>query len=336
MMRAPDFWFTPPDRPHPAASLLAPLGWFYAWATARRVARPPLYQAGVPVICVGNLNAGGTGKTPATIALVQRLLSRGRSPIVLGRGYGGSINGPVLVDPDRHSAAEIGDEALLHAAFAPTVVSKSRVEGCRMAETMGCDVIIMDDGYQDPSVAKDFSIVVVDAARGFGNMRVIPAGPVREPVAAGMSRADALLSVGPEATQRRFGESLAKAAITVPHLRATLQPLQMGLPWTGRRVLAFAGIGHPERFFAMLSAEGAEVIRAEALSDHQPLTDALMNRLSIEAKTNVAQLVTTEKDFVRLPKAFRNEVLSVPVRLEFGDTSVIDAAFDRLGLTDAG
>ncbi|MBM1221839.1 tetraacyldisaccharide 4'-kinase [Ponticoccus sp. SC2-23] len=329
-MRAPGYWFNPPERPGHLARSLAPLGWVYAQATARRVARAPAYQAGVPVICVGNINAGGTGKTPTTIAIVQRLQSRGLSPVVVTRGYGGSLRGPVRVNPESHDASQVGDEALLHAAFAPTIVADDRIGGCKLAEAGPCDVIILDDGHQDPAVRKSLSLVVVDAARGFGNGRVIPAGPLREPVGAGLARADAVVSIGPAPAQRRFAPSLG--TFDLPLLMAELKPLAMGLPWTGRRVLAFAGIGHPEKFFAMLRADGAEVIRAEALSDHQPLTDALMTRLSLEARASVAQLVTTEKDFVRLPAGFRSQVLSVPVRLEFDDPSALDTLLDRLGL----
>lgn len=338
-MRAPAYWFNPPDRPGVAARLLAPAAWLYARATARRVAAAPRCRAGVPVICVGNINAGGTGKTPTVIALVQRLRARGLTPVVVTRGYGGSETGPFLVDPARHAAAAVGDEALLHAAFAETVLSDDRARGCALARTLPCDAIILDDGFQDPAVFKDLSIVVVDAARGFGNRRVLPAGPLREPVSRGLIRADALLSIGPASAQRRFDDSLVGRDLTVPHLRGRLDPLPMGLPWAGRRVLAFAGIGHPEKFFATLRAEGAEVTRAEALADHQPLTDALMTRLATEAKTHVAQLVTTEKDFVRLPARFRPQVLSVPVRLELDDWPALDTllgAILPIGSPDPG
>jgi tetraacyldisaccharide 4'-kinase len=311
--------------------MLSPLGSVYAIATANRVAKPPAYTAGVPVICVGNINAGGTGKTPATIAIVQRLQGRGLSPVVVTRGYGGTMRGPVRVDPDIHDAGQVGDEALLHAAFASTIVSDDRTKGCLLAEKGSRDVIVLDDGFQDPAVHKSLSLVVVDAALGFGNGRVIPAGPLREPVGAGLSRADAIVSIGADNVQRRFAPRLA--AFGLPHLRAELRPLAMGLPWTGRRVLAFAGIGHPEKFFAMLRTEGAEVIRAEALYDHQPLTEKLMARLAAEARSSVAQLVTTEKDFVRLPTEFRDQVLSVPARLEFEDARELDKLLDGLGLT---
>jgi len=328
--RAPSFWSRPPDRPGLVPRLLAPLGWLYAAATARRL-RQPGYDARVPVICVGNLTAGGAGKTPTVIALVQHLSARGQAVHVVSRGYGGRLAGPVRVDTQRASAADVGDEPLVLAAFAPVWVARDRAAGVRAAEAAGATVILLDDGFQNPSVRPALRLLVIDAARGFGNGRCLPAGPLREPVATGLARADLVLTIGAAPAQAGFDAAWG-AMIAAPRLRGQLEPLRMGMDWTGARVLAFAGIADPARFFASLRAEGAELVRGEALADHAPLSDTLLRRLQAEADSAGAQLVTTEKDAARLPPAWRSRVLTLVVRLRLEDPAPLDAALTRLGL----
>ncbi len=332
-MRAPAFWANPPARPGLAARLLAPLGWIWTVVTRRRLARTVPAKIGVPVICVGNLNVGGTGKTPTVIALVERLASRGIAAHVVTRGHGGSLAGgpPVRVEERTHAAAEVGDEPLLLSAFAPVWVARDRVAAARAAEAAGAGAVVMDDGFQNPSLAKDLSIVVIDAAYGFGNGRVMPAGPLREPVGAGLLRANLTLAIGaPEQRARLAADWPALAAC--PAAGGVLAPLQTGMDWQGLRALAFAGIGRPGKFFASLRSLGVELVAAHGLADHAPFDQRLLTRLTAEARATRSQLVTTEKDAVRLPAAFRLKVLVLPVRLELADWAPVDEALERIGL----
>ena len=327
-MKTPAFWYKPSSV---QATALSPLGWLYGAATARRLrAADAAYRPSVPVICVGNINAGGTGKTPTVQFLADFLKGQGHNPFILSRGYGGALKGPVAVDTARHTAADVGDEPLLLAAHAPVIVGRDRVAGAKLAEGLGADVIVMDDGFQSPALAKALSILVVDAGRGFGNGRCIPAGPLREPAAVGLRRADIVLTIGTAAQQRGFART--HAPLPAPHMRGRLTVLSTGMPWQGLPVLAFAGIGHPDKFFDTLKTLGVDLRRTVALGDHQPIPPPLLARLLHEAETQAAQLVTTEKDAVRLPQKDRAKVLTVPVRLKLDTTEPLTTALAKIGL----
>jgi tetraacyldisaccharide 4'-kinase len=324
-MRPPAFWSRGGD-PLPAR-LLAPAAALWTAAARARLARGRWERVAAPVICVGNLTVGGAGKTPTVVAVVERLLARGRSVRIVSRGYGGGLRGPARVDSARHAAADVGDEPLLLAAWAPVWIGRDRAAAVRAAVADGAEVVVLDDGLQNPSLHKDLSLLVVDAEAGFGNGRVLPAGPLREPAADGVARADLVLAVGDDA-----GPLLAlhPELGARPVLRGRIEPLATGMPWAGLRVVAFAGIGRPEKAFATLRGLGAEVAAAHAFADHEPYGRAILERLEAEARRLGAQLVTTEKDAVRLPGPFRRKVLTLPVRMRLEDWAPLDAALDRI------
>ncbi len=322
-MRAPEFW----RRDGLAPALLAPLGWGVdlAGRARRRLARTE--SASAPVICVGNLVAGGAGKTPTALALGTRLAAMGWAPHFLTRGYGGRLSGPVRVELGRHSAAEVGDEALLLAARAPTWVAADRPRGARAAAEAGARVIVMDDGFQNPALAKTLSLIVIDAGYGFGNGRVMPAGPLREDAGRGLARGQAVVLVGGEA------DAAARARIEVaglPVLRARIEPEpEAARALAGKRVLAFAGIGRPEKLFATLEALGCELAARRAFPDHHRYSPDEIMALAEAASDLGAVPVTTEKDAARLPEAARAMIATLPVRLTFDDEDALDRLLAR-------
>ncbi|MDP6708125.1 MAG: tetraacyldisaccharide 4'-kinase [Alphaproteobacteria bacterium] len=317
-MRAPEFW----RHDGATARLLAPLSHLYeAGALLSRAARTPR-RIGVPVLCVGNLVAGGAGKTPTALALVGLLRQLGRQPHFLTRGYGGREAGPLRVS-GREPAAAVGDEALLLARQAPTWVARDRVAGAEAAVAAGADCVVLDDGFQNPSLAKDLSFVVVDAGYGFGNGRLMPAGPLREPVARGLVRADAVVWIEtalPES--RRVPRSIVGDR---PLLPARLVPTIEAERLAGGPAVAFAGIGRPEKFFETLVAMGVEVVEGHRFADHHVYDSDEIMRLVEAASRHEARLLTTAKDFVRLPEEARAMVDVVDVRLEFEAPAAVTA-----------
>jgi tetraacyldisaccharide 4'-kinase len=321
-VRAPDFW----RRQGVASALLAPAGWLSSLATRLRLWTVTPWRAPERVLCVGTLVAGGAGKTPVVLNLGARLIKSGVRVHFVGRGYGGSAAGPLRVDVAKHDAATVGDEALLLARAAPTWIAHDRVAGVRAAT--GADVVILDDGLQDPSVAKDFSLAVVDGRYGFGNRRVIPAGPLRESVRSGLARADALVVIGVD----KAGV-VADAAVRdrgIPVLQATVKPGPEATRLTDKPVVAFAGIGRPEKFFDTLEGLGCRVAAKRAFADHHPFTSGEIERLKTDARKRDARLVTTEKDAVRLPMATRDGIEVLTITLVWSDELALDGLLQPL------
>ncbi|MBI3676940.1 MAG: tetraacyldisaccharide 4'-kinase [Proteobacteria bacterium] len=320
-MRAPEFWQQKDYTAKLAVAALSPVGWIYGATVAWKHANAKPYRPRAKVLCIGNLTAGGSGKTPIAIAVARALVARGLKPAILSRGYGGRMHGPAYIDVARDSAAETGDEPLLLAAAAPVIVARDRKAGAELADKNGTDVIVMDDGYQNFALQKDLSLVVVDAAAGFGNRRILPAGPLREPVPQGLARADAVVLLG--------NGSPSLAGFFGPVLRAQLTPVDV-LNLAGKRVLAFAGIGRPQKFFETLRALGAEIVEARAYADHHAYAASEIARLKARARGTHSMLVTTEKDYVRLTSQDRDDIRFLPVRAAFENQSELERLLDRV------
>ena len=322
-MREPAFWYRPASW---KSHLLKPLAALYGAVAAHRLTREGL-DAGIPVLCVGNYHGGGAGKTPTVLALVDLLRELGETPVVLSRGYGGRLRGPVRVDTFRHTAADVGDEPLMMSQSVNVVVARDRVDGVALGKSLAATVILMDDGFQNPAVAKDVSLIVIDGARGIGNAQVMPAGPLRAPLAVQVERTDALVVIGEGAAAEAVAGVIDGQG--KPVLRARFKPDPAALAALhGKRLLAFAGIGDPARFFDTLGASVGGVLRTRSFPDHHPLTVHEVASLVAEAATDGLTLVTTEKDLARLREAtglppWARAIVPFKVTLQFDDEAAL-------------
>lgn len=336
-MREPAFWYRPPSW---ISRLLTPFGAIYGAITAQRMARPGV-SAGIPVLCIGNYHVGGAGKTPTTLALAVLLRELGEQPFVVSRGFGGSLHGPIRVDVAKHSAADVGDEPLMMAAQVPVIVSRDRAAGAALAHREGASVVLLDDGFQNPALVKDASLIVIDGSRGIGNGGVFPAGPLRVPLSPQVARTDALIVIGAGDAADHVIAAVTKHG--APVWRARLVPDQGSVDQLrGQRVLAFAGIGDPARFFATLRASGVDVVDEKIFPDHHAFTPDEIERLVADAAAKSLTLVATEKDMARIRsdaglRRYANGIATFAVTLAFADDAALrNFVISRLAQARAG
>ncbi len=324
-MREPSFWWRKPGL---ASALLAPIGAVYGGIAARRMAKAGA-RVGVPVVCVGNFTLGGSGKTPAAIAIAKMLQDAGERVFCLSRGYGGSVAGPKQVDAHADHAAQVGDESLLLARVAPTIVARNRVAGAQFARAAGAGIVLMDDGLQNPSLAKDVSIAVVDGRRGIGDGKVFPAGPLRAPIEAQVARIDALLVVGEISGAANVIAAAKARGKPVWHAKFIADPAAVSA-LAGKRVLAFAGIGDPDKFFATVAAAGIAAPQQVAFADHHRFSAEEAANLVMQAEHDGLELLTTEKDHARMAgdpalAALAERAHVLPVTLEIAEMAALKA-----------
>ncbi len=318
-MKTPAFWLA--GKGGLVASLLSPLSWAYrAGAAIKKSTGSVPWRTSVPVICVGNVTAGGAGKTPIALDIAERIREHGFNPHFLTRGYGGKFSGPLRVEPETHTASDVGDEALLLARRQPTWIGSDSAATAIMALEAGASVLVMDDGVQNFSLAKDLSLLVFDGGFGIGNGRLLPAGPLREPLKNALARAQGVVSIGADNT-----DALAGFSPLIPRLTAHLRPVLKGQEMKGRRVLPFAGIGHPKKFFDTLRDYGADIAETIAFADHHPYSPNEMTQLRSRADELNAGLITTEKDAVRLSPTDLENIEILTITVEWEDESTLEA-----------
>ncbi|WP_306261651.1 tetraacyldisaccharide 4'-kinase [Pararhizobium sp. IMCC21322] len=297
-LTAPEFWWQ--RTPTRSARVLSPAGAIYGWLTARRMSRAPRGKADIPVLCVGNLVVGGAGKTPTTLSLVSDLIKLGHKPGILLRGYGGTEKGPLLVK-SAHNAGQVGDEALLYANVVPTVVCADRVAGARLLGKTDVDVILMDDGFQNPSLHKDVSLIVVDTQTAWGNGLSCPAGPLRAPVNSQLKTASAIIALGDGARRGEIEDAANRHDL--PIYRGEIVPVHISEDMVGRRFIAYSGIGRPDKFFESLTNANLEAVERFSFPDHHAFTEQDAEKILSRCRSLDAMPITTEKDFVRLLSA---------------------------------
>ncbi|MDR1026732.1 MAG: tetraacyldisaccharide 4'-kinase [Lactobacillus sp.] len=306
-MITPKFWRTK----NPIAYTLYPLGWVYGALTTLRIKLGRPKKVSKPVICIGNITAGGTGKTPVAISIASILQNKGQKPFFISRGYGGKLSN-VLVDPLTHNSSDVGDEPLLLSRQAPAVINSNRYQAAQIAIKEGAEIIIMDDGFQNPTLYKDVSFVVVDAGFGFGNRYCIPAGPLRERVSRGMKRADGIILVGKD--ENNLAKKLSKRH---PVFRATIQPVKPDI--TNTKVIAFAGIGRPSKFYDSLQEIGFKIVKTIDFPDHHKYTEEELDKIIKEADELGAEIYTTSKDFVKIPVSKQTHFKVLEIEIKWQD-----------------
>lgn len=317
-MKTPRFW----SNKNFISTLLRPLGYLYATATHFRVTHGKSQKVGRPVICIGNLTAGGTGKTPVAVSMAKLLQSQGKNPFFVSRGYGGTLK-DILVDNKKHTAFEVGDEPLLLSRQAPVVINSNRYLAAQKALKSGAEIIIMDDGFQNPGLYKDLSFLVFDGGFGYGNGLAVPAGPLRENLHSGLKRANAIIIIGEDE------HNLANEFMELPVFKGKIVPVNPQV--NNREVIAFAGIGRPEKFYKSLNELGFNLVETLNFPDHHVYTKAELQKIITKAQKQGAVIFTTSKDFVKIPPQMHKffHVLEIEIKWE-DEEKLTTFIFDKI------